>query len=440
MRPSARGLNSLATHSLRLDPVRALSGTVALPGSKSVSNRALLLAALARGQTSIDNLLRSDDTARMIAALCSMGVKINTRGTRATVQGAAGPLPAAAAPLQLDMGLAGTALRPLTAALTLGSGVFELDGVPRMRERPIGDLVDALRPLGARIEYLGAQGYPPLRVTATGLNGGETRIRGNVSSQFLTALLLAAPLARAPVTVRIEGALVSRPYIDITLHAMQQFGVDVSNDDYAAFAVPNTGYQSPGKFWIEGDASSASYFLAAGAIAGDGVTVTGIGTDSIQGDVAFADALQAMGAQVERAATSIRVSPPASGVLRAVDLDLNHIPDAAMTLAIAALFAEGTTRIRNIGNWRVKETDRLSAMATELRKVGAAVVEGAEEIAITPPAQLEPATIGTYGDHRMAMCFSLVALGQTAVTIEDPRCVDKTFPDYFEVYRRMVVA
>ncbi|MEM1228925.1 MAG: 3-phosphoshikimate 1-carboxyvinyltransferase [Pseudomonadota bacterium] len=429
----------MATQTLRLDPVAALSGTVALPGSKSLSNRALLLAALARGNTVIENLLRSDDTERMLTALNTLGVQVNTRGTRATVQGVGGPLPTTTGTIELDLGLAGTALRPLAAALTLGRGRFVLDGVARMRERPIGDLVDALHPLGARITYLGNAGYPPLQIDGEGLPGGATTIRGNVSSQFLTALLLAAPLALTPVQIEIEGDLVSRPYIDITLDAMARFGVSVINDHYQRFSIPTGGYRSPGEFWIEGDASSGSYFLAAGAIAGDGVTVTGIGSDSVQGDVAFADALASMGARVTKAPTAITIAPPATGALQAVDLDLNHIPDAAMTLAVVALFAQGTTRIRNIANWRVKETDRLSAMSTELRKLGATVDEGPDWIGITPPPALCNATIATYGDHRMAMCFSLAALGNAAVTIEDPACVDKTFPDYFEVYRRMTI-
>lgn len=418
-----------------------MSGTVALPGSKSLSNRALLLAALADGTTVIENLLRSDDTERMLSALERLGCRLQSRGTRATITGFGGAFPAPAEQLTLNLGLAGTALRPLTAALTLGHGAFRLDGVPRMRERPIGDLVDALRPLGADIRYDEHQGYPPLTICGQRLRGGSTRIRGDVSSQFLTALLLAAPLAQEPVTVSIEGDLVSKPYIDVTLAAMARFGVNVEHDNgYREFAVPNDGYQSPQRYWVEGDASSASYFLAAGAIAGPGVTVTGIGTESVQGDVAFADALEAMGARIEREANAVRVQPPADGTLRGVDLDLNHIPDAAMTLAVVALFATGATRIRNVGNWRVKETDRLAAMATELRKVGAVVEEQPDALYIEPPAALRESQIATYGDHRIAMCFSLVALSGTAVTIEDPRCVEKTFPGYFDVYRRMAAA
>jgi 3-phosphoshikimate 1-carboxyvinyltransferase len=323
----------------------------------------------------------------------------------------------------LDLGLAGTALRPLTAALTLGSGEFVLDGTARMRERPVGDLVDALLPLGADIRYLGAAGYPPLAVTGRGLRGGVTRIRGNVSSQFLTSLLLAAPLAEGPVTVEVIGEQVSTPYLDITVALMRRFGADVRHEDHRRFEVLPGGYLSPGRYLVEGDASSASYFLAAGAVRGPGVTVYGLGADSVQGDLAFLDVLRAMGARVDCGAEQIRVQPPATGVLRALDVDLNHIPDAAMTLAVLALFADGTTTIRNIGNWRVKETDRLAAMACELRKVGAKVEEGADFLSVTPPRHWRAGTIDTYGDHRMAMCFALVTLAGVPVSIRDPGCV-----------------
>lgn len=422
---------------LLLEPVRALAGEIALPGSKSISNRALLMAALANGTTELHNLLRSEDTEHMLAALGQLGVAIAETESAMVVSGCDGPLPAQPNPQQLDLGLAGTALRPLTAALTLGQGRFTLDGNRRMRERPIGDLVDALAPLGAAISYGQSPGYPPLTITADGLRGGTTSVRGDVSSQFLTALLMAAPYALEPVQINIDGELVSKPYIDITLNMMDRFGIPVAHQNYQRFDVPQARYRSPGTYQVEGDASSASYFLAAGAIAGPGVTVHGIGRDSIQGDVAFAEVLRAMGAAVDWQAHSLTVCPPAQGRLRGVDLDLNHIPDAAMTLAVLALFADGTTRIRNIANWRVKETDRLSAMATELRKVGAQVEEQQDAITITPPAQLQQAQIGTYGDHRMAMCFALVALSGTAVAIEDPGCVAKTFPMYFSEFERL---
>jgi 3-phosphoshikimate 1-carboxyvinyltransferase len=419
-------------NSLRLDPIDEVSGTVTVPGSKSISNRALLLAALAHGRTTLVNLLESDDTEVMIAALRQLGIDVAPAGDVWSVAGRGGPLVTSAGRWRLDLGLAGTALRPLTAALTLGQGTFELDGTPRMRERPIGDLVNALEPLGGCIRYLGRPGYPPVEITGTGLAGGTTRIDGSVSSQFLTALLMAAPLARSAVTVDVIGELVSKPYLDITLHMMRRFGAEVSHQGYRRFSVVPGGYRSPGRYLVEGDASSASYFLAAGAIRGSGVTVRGVGLDSVQGDVAFVDVLTAMGARVERDADSITVRPPASGRLRGLDIDLNHIPDAAMTAAVLALFADGTTTIRNIGNWRVKETDRLHAMATELRKLGAAVDEGTDCIAVTPPAGWRTAEIDTYGDHRMAMCFSLAPLGGVTVTIRDPDCVAKTFPDYFQ--------
>lgn len=424
-------------NSLRLEPVDHLAGVINLPGSKSISNRALLLAALAEGATELVNLLHSEDTGHMLSALEALGIEVDSTGGRCIVTGRGGPLVTQPGRWELYLGLAGTALRPLTAALTLGAGTFVLDGSARMRERPVGDLVDGLTPLGARIRYLAEPGFPPLEVTGTGLDGGTTRMRGNVSSQFLTSLLMAAPLARGPVTVEVVGEQVSKPYLDITLHMMRQFGAVVDADDYRSFAVHPGTYRSPGRYLVEGDASSASYFLAAGAIRGPGVGVTGLGTDSVQGDVGFVDVLVAMGARVSRSADGVMVMPPESGRLHAVDLDLNHIPDVAMTVAVVALFATGTTTIRNIANWRVKETDRLAAMAAELVKLGASVEEGPDYLRITPPERWLPATIDTYGDHRMAMCFSLAALGGVPVTIRDPGCVAKTFPDYFQRFEEL---
>ncbi len=417
--------------SLTLQPISRIAGEVNLPGSKSLSNRALLLAALAEGETHITNLLRSDDTGHMLTALSALGVgfELSSDGTSCVVEGADGVIGSNCS-LNLFLGNAGTAMRPLCAALAAGSGDFTLTGEPRMGERPIGDLVDALKMLGAEIEYLAEPGFPPLRIRAAGLRGGPVSIDGSVSSQFLTALLMAAPLAEADCEIHIAGDLVSKPYIDITLHAMAAFGVSVENEDYRRFRVPSDrGYVSPGHFMVEGDASSASYFLAAGAIAGGEVKVTGIGSDSVQGDKMFADVLTAMGAEVHWSSESVTVRN--GGGLRGVDLDLNHIPDAAMTIATTALFAEGRTVIRNVYNWRIKETDRLAAMATELRKLGATVEEGEDYIAIDPPQVLLPAAIDTYDDHRMAMCFSLAALGSVPVTINDPGCTAKTFPDYF---------
>jgi 3-phosphoshikimate 1-carboxyvinyltransferase len=419
---------------LTLAPADALSGAVTLPGSKSISNRALLLASLASGRTRIRNLLDSDDTRYMLAALDALGVRTGLLDGERIVEGKAGPLVETDLDLTLDLGLAGTAYRPLAAALTTGRGRFVLDGIPRMRERPVAPLVDGLRQLGALIEYLGEDGYPPIRVTGSGLDGGTVRMPGDISSQFLTSLLMAAPLARGPVEVMIEGEQVSKPYLAITVHLMARFGVDIAHEDYQRFEITPATYQSPDTLLVEGDASSASYFLAAGAIAGDGVTVFGVGEDSVQGDIAFVDVLEAMGAAVERGPEHITVRP---GPLQGVDLDLNAIPDAAMTVAVLALFARGTTTIRNIYNWRVKETDRLAAMATELRKLGATVVEGKDFISVTPPQQLVSAAIDTYGDHRMAMCFSLACLGGVPVTINDPDCVSKTFPTYFERFESL---
>jgi 3-phosphoshikimate 1-carboxyvinyltransferase len=423
---------------LNLAPVRRVAGSVRLPGSKSISNRALLLAALADGTTRITNLLDSDDTRYMLDALLALGIDVERDGHDARVEGRAGPLCTEPKALELFLGMAGTAYRPLTAALCLGRGTFRLLGNARMSERPIGDLVEPLRALGADIRYLGKDGFPPLEVRGTGLNGGDVSMSGAVSSQFLTSLLLAAPLAAAPVTVHVIGEQVSKPYLDITLNMMHRFGIDATHDDYRRFDVPTGTYRSPGDYLVEGDASAASYFLAAAAIAGD-LRIDGIGADSIQGDVAFVDVLRAMGVTVHVGADHVRVERPGANRLRAIDLDLNAIPDAAMTAAVLALFADGRSRIRNIGNWRVKETDRLHAMATELRKLGAAVVEGEDFIEIDPPVRLRSAEIETYGDHRMAMSFALVALGGTEVSIRDPRCVAKTFPDFFDVFRSICV-
>ncbi|MDB1123605.1 3-phosphoshikimate 1-carboxyvinyltransferase [Vibrio algarum] len=417
--------------SLTLQPIHQVNGEVNLPGSKSVSNRALLLAALASGTTRLTNLLDSDDIRHMLNALTLLGVQytLSDDKTVCEVKGLGRPFKSSQS-LELFLGNAGTAMRPLAAALCLGEGEYVLTGEPRMKERPIGHLVKALRNAGAEIEYLENENYPPLKINGTGLNEGCVSIDGSISSQFLTAFLMSAPLAKGEVTINIEGELVSKPYIDITLHIMKQFGVDVINNNYAQFVIPaGQNYTSPGEFLVEGDASSASYFLAAGAIKGGEIKVTGIGKNSIQGDIQFADALEKMGAEIEWGDDYVisRV-----GELKAVDMDFNHIPDAAMTIATTALFAKGTTAIRNVYNWRVKETDRLAAMATELRKVGAEVEEGEDYIIITPTAKLNHAAIDTYDDHRMAMCFSLVALSDTPVTINDPACTSKTFPDYFD--------
>ncbi|EEE5062892.1 3-phosphoshikimate 1-carboxyvinyltransferase [Salmonella enterica subsp. houtenae] len=421
--------------SLTLQPIARVDGAINLPGSKSVSNRALLLAALACGKTVLTNLLDSDDVRHMLNALSALGINytLSADRTRCDITGNGGPLRAPGA-LELFLGNAGTAMRPLAAALCLGQNEIVLTGEPRMKERPIGHLVDALRQGGANIDYLEQENYPPLRLRG-GFTGGDIEVDGSVSSQFLTALLMTAPLAPEDTIIRVKGELVSKPYIDITLNLMKTFGVEITNHHYQQFVVKGgQQYHSPGRYLVEGDASSASYFLAAGAIKGGTVKVTGIGRKSMQGDIRFADVLEKMGATITWGDDFIACT---RGELHAIDMDMNHIPDAAMTIATTALFAKGTTTLRNIYNWRVKETDRLFAMATELRKVGAEVEEGHDYIRITPPAKLHHADIGTYNDHRMAMCFSLVALSDTPVTILDPKCTAKTFPDYFEQLARM---
>ena len=421
---------------ITLEPIARVSGEVNVPGSKSLSNRALLLAALSEGTTTVTNLLDSDDIRYMLTALEELGVTytLNEDKTVCEVQGLAGGF-SKTGRLSLFLGNAGTAMRPLCAALAASDVQVELTGEPRMEERPIRDLVDSLRQAGANITYGKEEGYPPLSIEGKMLHGGTIDVDGSVSSQFLTALLMAAPLFGDATRIRIKGNLVSKPYIDITLDTMAKFGVMVENHDYAEFYISaGQRYRSPGHFMVEGDASSASYFLAAGAIKGGTIRVTGVGKDSVQGDIRFAEVLEKMGAKVTWHEEYIEVS---GAHLKSVDMDMNHIPDAAMTIATTALFAEGTTCIRNIYNWRVKETDRLHAMATELKKVGAGVEEGDDYICITPPTSLNHAQIDTYNDHRIAMCFSLVALSDTPVTINDPGCTAKTFPDYFERFKRL---
>jgi 3-phosphoshikimate 1-carboxyvinyltransferase len=454
------------TDFLDIPPLASAQGTVRLPGSKSISNRVLLLAALSAGQTVVHDLLASDDTAVMLAALQALGCRVEQSGHTAVIEGLGGRLATPSA--KLFLGNAGTAMRPLTAALALLGGEFELSGVPRMHERPIGDLVDALRQLGCHIDCLGQEGYPPLRIRPHGALklDAPIRVRGDVSSQFLTALLMALPLVaqhRAPtlgagasslppvgapppgggpaasgdIHIDVVGELISKPYIEITLRLLERFGIAVQRQGWQRFTIPaGSRYRSPGEVYVEGDASSASYFVALGALAappGQSITILGLGSSSIQGDIRFIEAAQAMGAAVELAPNQIRVARGA-WPLKAIDLDCNHIPDAAMTLAAMALYADGVTTLRNIASWRVKETDRLSAMATELRKLGASVEEGADYLRITPPTSWKSASIATYDDHRMAMCFALAALNPAGlpVRIEEPHCVAKTFPDYFE--------
>ncbi len=415
---------------IALDPIRGVAGTVRLPGSKSISNRVLVLAALSEGVTRVKGLLDADDTRVMLDALQKLGIAIDTRNfADIAVTGARG-IPSRKK--DLFLGNAGTAFRPLTAVLALSGGEYRLSGVPRMHQRPIRDLVEPLRSIGASIDYVGKEGFPPLAIHPGNIRvEGHIKIRGNVSSQYLSGLLIALPLAGGG-TIEVEGDLISKPYVAITLNMMRKFGVEVRDNGSRSFDVPGFSYIAPEEIHVEGDASSASYFLAAGAIAGGPVRVVGVGRDSIQGDIRFTEVLEKMGARVEFGPDWIEVS--SAGKLKPIDMDLNHIPDAAMTAAAAALFADGPSTIRNIGSWQVKETDRITAMATELRKLGATVVEGPDFLKITPPAKLNAGVaIDTYDDHRIAMCFSLAALGGVPVTINDPECVAKTFPEYFSV-------
>ncbi len=425
------------TNQKKLKAVQSVSGQVTLPGSKSITNRILLLSAIADGATTIIGSLVSDDTLHMIDALKKLQVDLTQKDNGdILIHGTRGNFKNKSA--EIFLGNAGTAFRPLTAALSLSKGQYTLSGLPRMHERPIKDLVDALLQLNADITYLGQEGYPPLKISPSEIMiNGPIKIRGDISSQFLTSLLMAMPLTKKEVVIEIEGDLISKPYIDITLNLMARFGIHVKKIDWKHFVIPgSTSYVSPGEIFVEGDASSASYFLAAGALAGD-IEVKGIGRNSIQGDVKFAEALVLMGADINILEASIQVTKVAA--LQAINLDCNHIPDAAMTLAVLALFAKGTTKLLNIGSWRVKETDRIKAMATELRKLGAAVTEGNDFIEITPPLKIkEHVEIDTYDDHRMAMCFSLVSLRNIPITINDPACVNKTFPTYFEVLESIV--
>jgi 3-phosphoshikimate 1-carboxyvinyltransferase len=416
---------------LDLPAARRAAGTVRLPGSKSISNRLLLLAALARGSTELSGLLDADDTRVMIRALQTLGVSIDGD----CVAGVGGPFPVKQA--DLFLGNAGTAFRPLTAALALSHGEYRLDGVPRMRERPVGELVDALRRIGASIDHEAAEGFPPLRMQPGPVSAAQVvRVRGDVSSQFLTALLMALPLTEHASRIEVDGNLISKPYVEITLNLMARFGVQVDRQAWASVVVPPGPYISPGRILVEGDASAASYFLAAGAVGGGPVRVDGVGARSVQGDVRFAEVLERMGARIDIG--DGWMSCQADRPLTPFDMDLNHIPDAAMTAAVLALFAPGTSTLRNIASWRVKETDRLAAMSTDLLKLGAEVDEGQDFLRVTPRRLKPHVAIDTYDDHRIAMSFSLVSLAGIPVRINDPGCVAKTFPDYFEVFLSIV--
>jgi 3-phosphoshikimate 1-carboxyvinyltransferase len=428
-----------STAFLDLPALQGASGTVTLPGSKSISNRVLLLSALCQGTTVVHDLLDSDDTRVMLAALRQLGCGVDVQGTTVTITGLGGQLKHHNA-IEFFMGNAGTAMRPLTAALAVLGGDFTLKGVPRMHERPIGDLVDALRLLGCSIDYLGNDGFPPLHIGQPSLKvDAPIQVRGDVSSQFLTALLMALPLAAKTqdIVIEVVGELISKPYIDITLNLLARYGIAVKRDGWQRFTIPQgCSYQSPGSIHVEADASSASYFIGLGAIAsGNGIRIQGVGADSIQGDIRFMDAATQMGAQITSGPNWLEINRGA-WPLKGIELDCNHIPDAAMTLAVMALYADGPTTLRNIASWRVKETDRIVAMANECRKLGATVEEGQDWLRVhpLPQGQWKAASIHTYDDHRVAMCFSLAAFNadQVPVRIEDPKCVAKTFPDYFE--------
>ena len=428
------------TEQLRLDPIRRISGSITLPGSKSLSNRVLLLAMLSEGETLIENLLDSDDVRRMVDALAKLKISYeeDRPNKKIRVKGVVGRIPVVEA--KLFLGNAGTAIRPLTAALTLGHGRFVLDGIERMRERPIQDLLEGLNQLGAHVRSIYNTGCPPVEIIADGLLGGVTELSGAISSQYLSAILLTSPYAKTPVEIRIRDHLVSIPYVEMTIRLMSRFGVNVVvSEDFRNFYInAPQNYQSPETYFVEGDASSASYFLAGAAITGGSVTVVGCGTESLQGDAQFAKVLEIMGAEVGWQANKITVQ--GSGNLKGIDVDMNEMPDAAMTLAVTALFAKGTTAIRNIYNWRLKETERLKAVSCELKKLGAFVEEGEDYLIIAPPRELMPAKISTYDDHRMAMAFSLAACGEVPITILNPTCVNKTFPDYFNQLSELTIS
>lgn len=434
-----------------LQPIKEISGTVTLPGSKSLSNRILLLAALSEGTTVVDNLLNSEDVHYMLGALRTLGLHVEEDGAtkRAIVEGCGGQFPVGNGlknEVELFLGNAGTAMRPLTAAVTAAGGKssYVLDGVPRMRERPIGDLVTGLKQLGADVDCFLGTNCPPVRINGKGgLPGGKVKLSGSISSQYLTALLMAAPLALGDVEIEIIDKLISIPYVEMTLKLMERYGVSVEHSDsWDRFLIRGgQKFKSPGNSYVEGDASSASYFLGGAAVTGGTVTVEGCGTSSLQGDVKFAEVLEKMGAKVTWTETSVTVTGPprdSSGTkhLRGIDVNMNKMPDVAMTLAVVALFAEGPTTIRDVASWRVKETERMIAICTELRKLGATVEEGSDYCVITPPEKLNVTAIDTYDDHRMAMAFSLAACADVPVTIKDPGCTRKTFPDYFEVLQQ----
>jgi 3-phosphoshikimate 1-carboxyvinyltransferase len=412
------------------EPPRA---RVRVPGSKSLTNRALIVAALARGRSTLTGALDSEDTRVMVESLRRLGIAVEHGPGAATiaVTGCSGRIPAREA--ELFVANSGTSLRFLTAMAATGKGVYRLDGNPRMRQRPVADLLQALNGLGSDSRSDLGTGCPPVTVRADGLDGGYATVKGDVSSQFLSGLLMALPAASGPTTVEVDGPLVSQPYIAMTLAVMEAFGVQAGNHGFRRFNV-EPGRYSGRPYAIEPDASAASYFFAAAAITGGTVTVEGLGTNSVQGDLAFVDVLEYMGCRVDRGRDATTVT---GGPLRGVDVDMNAISDTVMTLAAVALFARGMTRIRNVGHIRHKETDRLAALATELRRCGAEVDERPDGLVILAPDCIKPARIATYDDHRMAMSFALVGLEADGITILDPGCVAKTYPGFWDDLARL---
>jgi len=434
----------MLVNSLNLKQSNVKAGIINLPGSKSISNRVLLISALGKGEIKIKNLLFSDDTKVMIASLKKLGVKIkhNEALKECTILGCNNSFPNKNC--ELYVGNAGTAIRPLTASLSFNGGKYKINGTTRMHERPIGDLVSSLNHIGAKIDYAKVKNYPPLIINSAEITNHKISIRGDVSSQFLTSLLIASPTfsKNNKLEIQVNGSLISKPYVNITLQLLKFFGLNVLANKNNFFSIKeNQIYSNPKEIYIEGDASSATYFLAAGALSGKLIRVNGVGNNSIQGDIKFIEILTKMGAIIKAGDDWIEVSSDKQ--LIAIDDDFNDIPDAAMTVAILALYAKGRTVIRNIGSWRVKETDRLSAMAVELKKLGAQVIEGEDFLQIESPSKLHDATIDTYDDHRMAMCFSLASLNSNFkeganIVINDPHCVNKTFPNYFKILNTII--
>ncbi|MCG3126081.1 MAG: 3-phosphoshikimate 1-carboxyvinyltransferase [Phycisphaerae bacterium] len=416
-----------------IQPSGPIVATVEVPGSKSLTQRHLICAALAEGRSRIRGALLADDTQLMIAALRALEFEIGVQGTTIEVVGGGGQIRAVDA--SLNVGHAGTAMRFLAALLCLGQGLYRIDGSARMRQRPIGPLVDALGELGAQIGYDAQRGFPPLTIVARGLAGGPLEFRTPPSSQFISAILMVSPYALRDVLMRIDGPVVSGPYVEMTVDVMRRMGVELLADG-PRYVIPGTQRYRGGDYAIEPDASAATYFFAAAAITGGKVRVNGLTRRSAQGDVGFVDVLRRMGCTVTEGGSFLEVAAPRGGRLRAVDEDLNDMPDSVQTLAVTALFADGVTHIRNVANLRIKETDRIAALAAELARLGARVDVRDDGLSIFPPERVRPAEIRTYDDHRMAMSLALAGLAAPGVVILNPECVSKSFPDFFESLAR----